>query len=129
MKHQETCLCAKNTVEFTSEFQGDVVTKLYCPTCVSKAPGSAIIFELCEPGVFQGIWGVDYNKAELARLDTKAYRNEDDYFLSLLISGACGPTIARSYKQGGLCRIFGFKHGPNAMKLESKLTGTDDLHD
>lgn len=108
LEHQETCHCTKRTLEFTSEFESDVVTKVFCPECVKNAPEDAIVFELCEPGEYNGTWAVRYNKGELRRLDP-AFRDEDDYYLSLLISGTVGPKIARNYRMGGLCRIFGFK--------------------
>ncbi len=108
MTHKETCLCKKRTVEFRSDFAGDVVTKIYCPACVDRAPGDAIVFELCEPSEYAGRWAVLYNRSELRRLDP-AFRESDDYFLSLLISGTCGPTIAGAYGSAGLCRIFGYK--------------------
>lgn len=108
MHTKETCLCTKRVLDFRSEFDGDVVTKIYCPECVDRAPGDAIIFELCEPGEYSGVWAVLYNKGELKRLD-EHYRDSNDYYLSLLISGVCGPSIARDYTKGGLCRIFGFK--------------------
>ncbi len=104
----ETCSCAKRTIEFATEFKGDVVAKVYCPTCVSRAPGSAIHFELCEPGELQGIWAVDYDKAELKRLDPH-FRDDDSYFVSLLGSGACGPKLVTDYRTG-LCRIMGTKN-------------------
>jgi len=122
MTHKETCLCTKRELVFRSEFDGDTVTKIYCPECVDRASDDAIIFDLCEPGEFAGTWGVRYNAAELKRLDP-AFRQTDDYFLSLLISGACGPEAARSYKKHGLCRIFGFKRGPTTAGLESALDG------
>jgi hypothetical protein len=120
MNHNETCFCAKRTVEFRSDFESDVVAKIYCPACVERAPEEAVIFELCDPGEFAGLWGVVYNKGELKRLDPH-YRETDDYFYSLLISGVCGPAIAREYKKTGLCRIFGFKHGADAQRAESTL--------
>ncbi|MFA6603888.1 MAG: hypothetical protein WCT10_03550 [Patescibacteria group bacterium] len=113
MEHTERCLCGQRELVFTSEFKGDTVTKIYCPDCVNRAPGDAIIFELCESGEFSGIWGVVYNRGELKRLDA-AFRDQDEYFLSLLISGTCGPKIARSYGAAGLCRIFGFKSSSTA---------------
>jgi hypothetical protein len=125
MKHQETCLCAKHTLEFTSEFQGDVVTKIYCPHCVDRAPDDAIVFELCEPGELAGVWGVLYNRGELERLD-RAFRDADDYYLSLLISGVCGPSVIKTHYRGGggICRIFGFKsQGPDRTASESSLSG------
>jgi hypothetical protein len=126
MTHQETCLCAKRQLVFRSEFAGDTVTKIYCPECVDRAPDDAIIFDLCEPGEFAGTWGVQYNVAELKRLDP-AFRPADDYFLSLLISGTCGPEAARSFKKHGLCRIFGFKKGPAAGETGSALNGSDAI--
>ena len=125
LEHQETCQCKKRTVAFTSEFESDVVTKIYCPECVRKAPGDAIVFELCEPGEYNGTWAVSYNKGELKRLDPH-FRDDDDYFLSLLIAGTVGPKIARSYRMGGLCRIFGFKNGgPGGEKRERELGDKD----
>lgn len=106
MLTHQTCLCAKRTIEFTSDFVGEVA-KIYCPTCVSKAPESAISFELCEPGELQGIWAVDYNKSELKRLDPH-FRDSEDYYVSLLGSGVCGPKLATDYRTG-LCRIMGSK--------------------
>ena len=125
MNHKETCLCTKRTLEFRSEFESDVVARIYCPACVDRAPGDAVIFDLCEPGEFEGIWGVIYNKGELKRLDPH-FRDSDDYYLSLLISGTCGPTIARDYGKGGLCRIFGFKHGADTARKESALSGPEE---
>lgn len=124
IEHNERCKCTKHELEFTSEFDRDVVTKVFCPECVIDAPDDAIIFELCEPGEFNGMWGVLYNKAELKDIDS-AYRDADDYFLSLLISGTVGPKIARNYQMGGLCRIFGYKgRGPDVQAREIPLTGT-----
>lgn len=122
IKHDETCLCKKRTLEFRSDFKSDVVTKIYCPECVERAPDDAIIFELCEPGEYSGAWGVRYNKGELKRLDKKAFRDTDDYYLSLLVSDVCGPVIAGDYKKGGLCRVFGFKKGPDADREEAGLS-------
>lgn len=123
IEHNERCKCTKHELEFTSEFDKDVVTKVFCPDCVADAPDEAIIFELCEPGEFNGMWGVLYNKAELKDIDS-AYRDADDYFLSLLISGTVGPKIARNYRMGGLCRIFGYKgRGPDVQAKEIPLTG------
>lgn len=122
IKHDETCLCKKRTLEFRSDFKSDVVTKIYCPACVERAPDDAIIFELCEPGEYNGTWGVRYNKGELKHLDKKAFRDTDDYYLSLLVSDVCGPVIAGDYKKGGLCRVFGFKKGPDAEKRRSGLS-------
>lgn len=124
MKLHETCLCTKFTVDFASEFDGDVVTKLYCPTCVSRAPETALVFELCEPGMYQGVWAVDYNRGELKRLDPH-FRDTDDYYISLLASNTCGPTIARDYKRGGLCRIFGMKEGPDERHRLRTLNSAD----
>ncbi|MBI4457420.1 hypothetical protein HY633_00465 [Candidatus Uhrbacteria bacterium] len=118
----ETCLCTKRSLEFTSQFAGDVVSSVYCPECVERASDDTIVFELCEPGEFAGVWGVRYNRGELKRLD-EAFRDADDYFLSLLISGVCGPAIARDYRRGGLCRILGFIHGPSEEMAESALNG------
>ena len=126
MTHKETCLCTKRELVFRSEFAGDTVTKIYCPECVDRAPGDAIIFDLCEPGEFSGTWGVRYNAAELKRLDP-AFRPTDDYFLSLLISGTCGPEAARSYKKHGLCRIFGFKQGSADAEIGSTLSGAGQI--
>lgn len=120
MKHFETCYCTKQTLEFKSEFEGDTVTKIYCPTCSSRAPGNAVMFQLCEPGEYFGMWGVEYNKAELEKFDNH-FRDTDDYYTSLLISGVCGPVIANDYTTGGLCRIFGMKHGPDMANAEKDL--------
>ena len=125
MTHKETCFCTKRTVEFRSDFEGDTVAKIYCPACVERAPGEAIVFELCEPGEYEGVWAVLYNKGELKRLDPH-FRDSDEYFLSLLISGTCGPSIARDYKKSGLCRIFGYKHGPDTRWKESSLPATEE---
>jgi len=114
MTHQETCLCAERQLDFRSDFDGDVVTRIFCPRCVDRAPADAVIFDLCEPGQYAGTWAVQYNAGELKRLDP-AFRPAEDYFLSLLISGACGPEIARNYKKTGLCRIFGLKGGTGAL--------------
>ena len=123
IEHNEKCKCTKHELEFTSEFDKDVVTKIFCPECIVDSPGEAIVFELCEPGKYNGMWAVLYNKAELKSLDP-AYRDEDDYFLSLLISGTVGPKIARNYRMGGLCRIFGFKgRSPDVQTREITLTG------
>ena len=118
MEHNERCFCGKREIAFTSDFEGDTVTKIFCPACIDRAPGDAIVFELCEAGEFNGIWGVVYNRGELKRLDA-AFRDSDDYYLSLLISGTCGPKIARSYGQTGLCRIFGFKQGSASAAAEN----------
>lgn len=112
MKHQEKCLCGTRTLTFRSDFPSDVVAKIYCPACVDRAPDEAIIFDLCEPGQFAGTWGIRYGSGELKRLDPH-FRDTEDYYLSLLISGTCGPEIARSYGQTGLCRIFGLKRRPD----------------
>jgi hypothetical protein len=125
MNNKETCFCGKRTVEFRSEFKGDVVSMLYCPDCVDRAPSDAIIFELCEPGDYAGIWAMLYNKGELKRLD-EHFRDNDAYYLSLLISGVCGPSIAREYTKTGLCRIFGFKHGADAARRESTLNAAEE---
>ncbi len=127
MNTQETCLCSKRTLTFTSQFNGDVVTRIFCPECVDRAPDDAIVFDLCEPGEFAGTWGVQYNAGELKRLDP-AFRDRDDYFLSLLISGVCGPEIARSYGKSGLCRIFGFKgRSRGEAAAESELGGNQEV--
>lgn len=122
----ETCQCTKRSLEFSSQFEGDVVSNIYCPECLERAPGDAIVFELCDPGEYAGVWGVRYNRGELKRLD-QAWRDSDDYYLSLLISGVCGPTIARDYRRGGLCRILGFIHGPSEEMAESSLNGNQRL--
>ena len=123
IEHTEKCKCTKQELEFTSEFDRDVVTKIFCPACVIDAPDNAIIFELCEPGKYNGTWGVLYNKAELKNADS-AFRDDDDYYLSLMISGTVGPKIARDFRMGGLCRIFGFKgSGPTRHSSETPLTG------
>lgn len=126
MTHQETCLCKKRTLDFSSQFESDTVAALFCPDCVERAPSDALVFELCEPGQFMGLWGVRYNRGELKRLDPW-YRDSDDYYLSLLISGTCGPKVAREYKTGGLCRIFGFKKLPEQGEPETELPGTGYL--
>jgi len=131
LEHQETCLCKKRTLDFTSDFDSDVVTKVFCPECAAQAPEDAIVFELCEPGEFNGTWAVKYNKGELKRLDP-AFRDDDDYYLSLLIAGTVGPKIARNYRMGGLCRIFGFKgEGPDRESEERMLddSGHGKAHD
>ena len=126
MTFPETCFCTKRQLAFRSDFDGDTVTRIFCPECVDRAPADAIIFDLCEPGKFAGTWAVQYNPAELKRLDP-AFRHADDYYLSLLISGACGPEIARSYGQSGLCRIFGFKKGPGDLEAEADLAGRQEI--
>jgi hypothetical protein len=125
MTHEETCLCTKRHLIFTSDFTGDTVTRIFCPTCVERAPDDAIIFDLCESSEFRGTWGVVYNRSELKRLDD-AFRDTDDYYLSLLISGTCGPKIVRDYGKTGLCRVFGFKRGPSERTNEAALNAAAD---
>jgi hypothetical protein len=43
------------------------------------------------------------------------YRDTDDYFVSLLGSGVCGPLLATDYRKGGLCRILGPKTDPDRV--------------
>ncbi len=127
MTRQESCLCAKRSLRFNSDFDGEVVTKIYCPDCVGRAPDEAIVFDLCEPSEYAGTWGVHYNAGELKRLDP-AFRDRDDYYLSLLISGVCGPEIARSYGKAGLCRIFGFKgRSPDEAGAGATLGGKEEV--
>lgn len=126
MRHVETCHCTKRTLEFSSEFEGDVVTKIWCPDCITSAPDDAIVFELCEPGEYAGVWGLKYNAGELKRLDPRAFRDTDDYYLSLLISGTVGPIVVKThYRSGGYCRILGFNHGPSTAAAELMLAGKD----
>jgi hypothetical protein len=122
MIHQETCLCNAKTIRFQSGFGVDVVSQLYCPRCVDRASSDVIVFEMCEPSLYRGHWGVRYNTGELKRLDT-AFRDSEAYYLSLLISGKVSPEMAVRYGEGGLCRILGFKYGPEEERHASELTG------
>lgn len=124
MIHKETCLCNSKTVRFQSSFGADVVTQLYCPRCVDRASGDTIVFEMCEPSLYRGHWGIRYNDVELRRLDP-AFRDSEDYYLSLLISGQACPEMAVHYGEGGLCRIVGFKYGPGEERHAAGLTGED----
>ncbi|KPJ85347.1 hypothetical protein AMJ57_03400 [Parcubacteria bacterium SG8_24] len=124
MTHNETCYCKKRELVFRSDFGVDTVTQLYCPDCVDRSPEDAIIFEMCEPNEYHGVWGVLYNRTMLKELDDH-FRDNDDYYLSLLISGTVGPEIARKYGEAGLCRIIGFKYGPDRSWSEAAIFGTD----
>jgi len=77
MIHEETCLCTRRTLRFASTFGTDVVTQLYCPKCIDRAAEDAIIFEMCEPSMYAGHWGILYNAGELKRLDAHFIASED----------------------------------------------------
>lgn len=112
-------------LDFRSDFGENVVTALYCPKCTDRAPGNALIFDLCEPGEVAGTWAVEYNPGMLKHLDTN-FHDDDGYYLSLLISGMCAPEVIRThYRGGGVCRIVGFKHGPDVSREESTLSSKE----
>lgn len=124
MTHKETCNCARRSLDFASAFDGDTVTRLYCPDCVNQAPPDAVVFELCDDPKRAGIWAVAYNAGELKRLDP-GFRDSDDYYLSLLIAGTCGPKAVSMSAKTALCRVLGMKRGPDMALMESTLSGKE----
>lgn len=106
----KSCHCRKRLLECTTDFGRGAISEVFCPDCMEKATADAIAFELTEPGEFQGLWAIRYDKRELREKD-EHFRDAAEYFMSLLISGVCGPTAARHYSRAGLSRILGVVGG------------------
>lgn len=117
------CFCKKVEEKFSSSqgFGESSVTQFFCPDCSNRAPDEATLFEVEDVPGKLGVYGVDWNQAEMKKIDPE-FRDDDDYYEELLTGG--GLTLECLAKEEKIPVIWGRKREDD---LAEALGGRDYL--
>lgn len=122
------CFCQKSEVKFhvDENLNKNVVDILYCPVCVDRASGDALIVRVTDiPGMI-GLWGINFNEAVLKDIDEN-FRDSDNYFENLFASGRCTFEAVWKKRKKPTYEIIGIKSSFSKLKIEESLSGPDYL--
>ncbi len=110
------CFCKKTEEKFVSgkDFGANVITQFFCPDCSNRAPDDAILFEVEDVPGKLGVYGIDWNIAEMKRTDPE-FRDEVEYYENLLMNGDV--TLADLHKEEKTPVVWG-------RKSEDEFSGT-----
>lgn len=128
MSFTKKCFCQKTKVEFRSDekFDENVVDVLYCPSCVDRASGNALIVRVTGIPEMLGLWGINFNEVVLKEAD-KNFKDNDDYFVDLFTGGRCTFEAVWKKRKKPTYEIVGIKRGASKLKQEADLSGPDYL--
>lgn len=123
MSFSKKCFCKKTEEKFSSnrELGETVVTQFFCPDCAGRAPGEAVLFEIEDVPGKLGVYGIDWNEAELRRFDSD-FSNDLGYYEDLILSG--GLTLECLAKEEKTPVFWGWKREDD---LTEALGGRDYL--
>lgn len=119
------CFCKKESVNFSCrpEFNENAITNLYCPECSEQASNGALLVKITAiPGMI-GIWGIDFNKEVLKKIDPD-FKDDEDYLENVFEKKCSFEKIPKRTSQA-FYEILGIKSNLKHHKGEDTLSGPD----
>lgn len=76
-----TCFCRKTNLKFRSlaNYSAEIITRLYCPKCVDRAPEEALLIRVFKTPKNDGLYALDWNQGVLKYLDPK-FRDQESWY-------------------------------------------------